>query len=145
MANYRPAPPPLDIKYALEYVHRELRRIGDATSDDADAIFYRTIFAEDASLSAGVSANWKCANANVIRVSTSDTITITGIAFKQPMREFVFINVGTGVVAFKNAGTESSASFRFALPSSLYQLSANHAVTFWYDPVSSRHRPIART
>lgn len=119
--------------------------MSDALRDDAAVIHYRTIYAADASLSAAISANWKCANANVIRMSTSNTVTITGIAFKQPMREFSYINVGTGVVAFKDAGTESSASFRFALPSSLYQLSANHAATFWYDPVSSRHRPISRT
>lgn len=145
MPNYRPSPAPFDVKQLSEYVLREFRRVGDALSDDADQIHYRTIVAEDASLSAGMSANWKCANANVILMSTSNTITITGIAFKQPMREFVFINIGTGVAAFKNAGTESSASYRFALPSSLYQLSANHAVTFWYDHVSSRHRPISRT
>lgn len=145
MPFYRPAPVPFDQKGIPEFVQRELQRIGDALRDDSDSIHYRTIFAEDASLSAGVSANWKCANANVIRMSTSNTITVTGIAFKQPMREFVFINVGTGVVAFKNAGTESSASFRFALPAALYQLSANHAAVFWYDHASSRHRPISRT
>lgn len=145
MPNYAPLPPPSDLKQITDYVLRELRRVGDSLRDNADQIHYRTILAQDASLSAAISANWKCANANVIRMSTSSTVTITGIAFKQPMREFVFINVGTGVVAFKNAGTESSASFRFALPSSLYQLSAGHAVTFWYDPVSSRHRPISRT
>lgn len=145
MPNYRPTPAPFDLKQLPEYVLREFRRAGDALSDDADRIHYRTIFAEDASLSAAISANWKCANANVIRMSTSNTITVTGIAFKQRTREFVFVNVGSGVVAFKNAGTESSASFRFALPSSLYQLSANHSVIFWYDPVSSRHRPLART
>lgn len=145
MPNYRPTPAPNDVKQLPEYVLREFRRAGDALSDSADRIHYRTIYASDASLSAAISANWKCANANVIRMSTSNTITVTGIAFKQPTREFVFINVGSGVVAFKNAGTESSASFRFALPASLYQLSANHSVIFWYDPVSSRHRPLART
>lgn len=145
MPFYRPAPVPFNDKDIPEYVQRELQRIGDALRDDADAIHYRTIFAEDASLSAGVSANWKCANANVIRMSTSNTITVTGIAFKNPMREFVFMNVGTGVAVFKNEGTESSASHRFALPAATYNVSANHAVTFWRDPVSSRHRPLSRT
>lgn len=145
MPFYRPAPIPFNQKDLLEYTQRELQKVGDALRDDADQIHYRTIYAEDASLSAGVSANWKCTNANVVRMSTSNTVTVTGIAFKQPMREFVFINVGTGVVAFKHEGTESSASHRFALPSALYNISANHAVTFWRDPVSSRHRPIART
>lgn len=145
MPNYVPSPVPFDIKQLPEYLQRELRRVGDSLRDDASQIHYRTIVAQDASLSAGMSANWRCANVNVIRMSTSNTLTITGIAFKQAMREFVLINVGTGVVALKNAGTESSASFRFALPSALYQLSANHAVVLWYDAVTSRHRPISRT
>lgn len=145
--SYTPTPPPLgvDARNISEYVQREFRAVSDALRDDAEVIHYRTVYAADASLSAGISANWKCANANVIRMSTSDTVTLTGIAFKQATREFVLINVGTGVVALKNAGTESSASFRFALPSSLYQLSANHAVVLWYDVISSRHRPISRT
>lgn len=145
MPFYRPAPVPFNDKDIPEYVQRELQKIGDALRDDADSIFYRTIFASDASLSAGISANWKCANANVIRMSTSATITVTGIAFKQPMREFVFINVGTGVVKFKHEAAESSASHRFALPAALYDISANHAATFWRDPVSARHRPLCRT
>lgn len=145
MPNYTPTPPPVEVAQVFEWAHREFRRVGDSLRDNADQIHYRTIFQRDSSLSAAISANWKCANANVLRMSTSNTVTITGIAFKQSMREFVFINVGTGVVAFKDAGTESSASFRFALPSSLYQLSANHAVMMWYDPVSSRHRPLCRT
>lgn len=145
MSNYRPPPVPNEAKQLPEYIYRELSKIGDAVRDTREEIYYRTILAADASLSPGISANWKCANANVIRMSTSNTVTVTGIAFKQKMREFVFINVGTGVAAFKNEGTESSASFRFALPSALYQLSSNHAVAFWFDPVSARHRPLSRT
>lgn len=145
MGNYSPTPPPGDGKALAEYVHRELRRVGDNLADAADMIHYRTPYQADASLSNGISANWRCANVNVLRCSTSNTITITGIAYKQAKREMTFINIGTGVLAFKNAGTESSASYRFALPSALYQISANHAVTFWYDPASSRHRPISRT
>jgi 5-keto 4-deoxyuronate isomerase len=144
VGNYVPTPPPGDAKALVEYVHRELRRVGDVLADPADAIHYMTPYA-DASLSDGISANWKCPNATVIRCSTSATITITGIAYKQAKRNFTFLNVGTGVLTFKNAGTESSASFRFALPSALYQISANHAVMFWYDPASARHRPISRT
>jgi hypothetical protein len=145
VGNYVPTPPPgSDPKALVEYVHRELRRVGDVLADPADAIHYMTPYA-DASLSNGISANWKCPNATLIRCSTSATITLTGIAYKQPKRNFTFLNVGTGVLAFKNAGTESSASFRFALPSALYQISAGHAVTFWFDPASARHRPISRT
>lgn len=145
MGNYVPTPPPSDAKDLGEYIHRELRRVGDTLADPADAIHYRTPYAADASLSNGISANWKCANANVIRCSTSNTVTITGIAYKLAKREMTFMNIGTGVLAFKHAGTESSASFRFALPAALYQISANHAVTFWFDPSSSRHRVLSRT
>lgn len=145
MGNYVPTPPPNDPKALAEYVHRELRRAGDTLADPADGIHYNTPYASSASLSAGISANWRCANVNVLRCSTSNTVTITGIAYKLAKREMTFINIGTGVLAFKNEGTESSASFRFALPAALYQISANHAVTLWYDPSSSRHRPLYRT
>lgn len=144
MGNYSPTPPPNDIKALAEYTHRELRRVGDTLADPADAIHYMTPYA-DASLSNGISANWKCPNATVIRCSTSNTVTLTGIAYKLAKRNFTFINIGTGVLALKNAGTESSASYRFALPSALYQISANHAVTTWFDPASSRHRVLSRT
>lgn len=145
MGLYVPTPPPGDAKALAEYIHRELRRAGDTLADAADAIHYNTPYAADASLSNGISANWKCANANIIRCSTSNTVTITGIAYKQAKREMTFMNVGTGVLTFKNEGTESSASFRLALPAALYQISAGHAVTFWRDPSSSRHRVLSRT
>lgn len=144
MGNYVPTPPPYDPKALVEYIHRELRRAGDALADPADAIHYMTPYA-DASLSDAISANWKCPNATIIRCSTSNTITLTGIAYKQAKRNFTFANIGTGVLALKNQGTESSASFRFALPAALYQISAGHTVTTWYDPASSRHRPVSRT
>lgn len=144
MGKFVPTPPPRDIRDLTEYLHRELRRAGDVLDDPADAIHYMTPYA-DASLSDAISANWKCPNATIIRCSTSNTITLTGIAYKQAKRNFTFANTGTGVLAFKNAGTESSVSFRFALPAALYQISANHMVTFWYDPASSRHRPVSRT
>ena len=144
MGKYVPTPRPNEVKDLPEYIHRELRRVGDVLADPADAIHYITPYA-DASLSDAISANWKCPNATIIRCSTSNTITLTGIAYKQAKRNFTFANIGTGVLAFKNAGTESSVSFRFALPAALYQISANHMVTFWYDPASSRHRPVSRT
>jgi len=128
-----------------EWVHRELRAIGAAVADPSDAIHYMTPYAADASLSAGISVNWKCANAALIRCSTSNTVTVGAIAYKVPKRNFTFLNVGTGVLAFKHEDTNASASFRLALPAALYQISANHAVTFWYDPSSTRHRPVSRT
>lgn len=145
MSTYVPTPPPREPKELGEYIHRELRRVGDAVADAADAIHYMTPYAPDASLSAGISANWKCANAVILRCSTSNTVSVGGIGYKLQKRNVTFLNIGTGVLAFKNEDAGSSASFRLALPAALYQISANHAVTFWYDPSSSRHRPISRT
>lgn len=145
MGNYVPTPPPTDPKQLVEYTHRELRKVGDSLRDKSEMVHYDTSFARDGSLSAGISANWRCANKNIIRCSTSNTITIGGIAYKEPCRMQTFINVGTGVLAFKNEDTGSSASFRLALPTPLYQVSANHAVTVWHDPVSSRKRVLSRT
>lgn len=145
MGSYVPSMPPLDPKQLGEWIHRELRAIGKAFADDADAIHYMTPYAADASLSAGISANWKCANAVIIRCSTSSTVTVGAIGYKLAKRCTTFLNIGTGVLAFKHEDTGSSASLRLALPGALYQISANHAVTFWYDPSSTRHRPIFRT
>lgn len=145
MPAYVPSPPPLDPKQLPEWIHRELRAISNAVADNADSIHYMTPYAADASLSAGISANWKCANATIIRCSTSNTVTIGGIGYRNANRNFIYANVGTGVLAFKNEDTGSSASLRFALPAALYQVSANHAVTFWRDPSSSRYRPVSRT
>jgi hypothetical protein len=145
MPNYVPTPRPDDPKQLAEYTHRELRRVGDALRDKAEFIHYDTSFQGDASLSNGISANWKCANKNIIRCSTSATITIGGIAYKEACRIHTYMNVGTGVLAFKNEDTSSSASFRLALPAALYQISAGHCVSFWHDPVSSRKRVLSRS
>lgn len=144
MPNYVPTPAPFDIKQLPEYAMRELRRVGDALADDANQIHYITLPTTE-SLSAATSANWKCSNSNVLRLSTSNTMTFTGLAHKQPYRERVIINVGSGVVVLKSQGTESSASHRFLLSESVWQLSANAAAVIWYDAISSRHRGIART
>ncbi len=145
MGSYVPSMPPTDPKQLGEWIHRELRAIGAAFADPADAIHYMTPYAADASLSNGISANWKCPNATIIRCSTSATITFGAIAYKQAKRNFTFLNVGTGVLVAKHEDTGSSASFRLALPAALYQISAGHAMTTWYDPSSSRHRVVGRT
>lgn len=148
MSTYAPTMPPInpnDLRSLAEWAHRELRAVGSAVSDSRDEIHYMTPYVADGSLSNGISANWKIANAAIVRCSTSNTITVTGFAYKIPKRTFTVANVGTGVLAFKNEGTESSASYRIAAPSALYQISAGHMVTFWYDPSSTRHRPVSRT
>ena len=143
--NYEPGPVPNSDKLVREYLSRELRRIASATRDSAGVVFYRNQAFDELSMSAGDSANYAAPlTANVIRISTSSTVTITGLDDKTPYRERVFLNVGTGVLVMKSEGTESSTSIRFAL-SSDWQLSANASATVWYDPVSSRHRGIGRT
>jgi hypothetical protein len=136
---------PGDVKDVPRFLSQELQRISAALRDNAVTVFYRTSVETETSLSAGDSANYKVGlGSNIIRISTSVTVTLTGISDTTPLRERTFINVGTGVLVFKNQGTESSASHRFALTSD-YQISANGSVTLWFDPISSRHRCIARS
>lgn len=143
--NYEPGPIPLQDKDVREYLGRELRRIANALRDDASVVLYRTGSVTEGTLSAGVSANYRIGIAtNISRFSTSNTVTITGLADTTPNREHVFINIGTGVLVVKSEGTESSASHRFALAEH-WNLSAGAAATFWYDGISSRHRGISRT
>lgn len=142
--SYTPTPPPLDAKYLPSYLDRELRRLASDIRDDADKVFYRTLPVSQGSLSAGVSANYKITRGNVIRLSTSNTQTFTGLDFIDAMREIVFLNVGTGVAVLKSEDAASSASARFALAATL-QLSANAAAVLWYDPLSWRWRCLSRT
>lgn len=142
--NYQPGPLPYTDDTLREFIGRELRKIADSLRDDAKVVFYRNSM-ETTTATAGVSANYKIGRAsNIFRISTSNTVTLTGIADKTAFRERVFFNVGTGVLVLKSDGTESSASHRFALPSD-WQLSANASATLFYDPVSSRHRGLSRT
>jgi hypothetical protein len=133
--SYEPGPVPGDDKQVREYLSRELRRISNSLKT---VVYQQTPVV--ASLSAGISANWKVAG-GVVLMSTSSTITITGIA---DTRARTFVNTGTGVVVFKNEGTESSASYRFALTGNL-ALSAGAALSTWYDFRSARHRGLSKT
>lgn len=142
--NYEPAPPPLQVNQLIEYVYRELLRIRTSLRDDSDTVQYRSLPANQGSLTAAVSADYKIAAGNVVRISSSATVTLTGLALKIPAREVVLINVGSGVVVLKSEGTESSASHRFAL-STDWNLSANAAATLWFDAASARWRGISRT
>lgn len=142
--NYLPSPVP-GVAELPRYLAQELQRISASLKDSAARVFYVTSAENESSLSAGDSANYRCGgSSNVIRVSTSSTVTLTGIADKTANRVRIFVNVGTGVLVLKNAGTESSASHRFSLPQD-WNLSANATATLWYDPASARHRGIART
>lgn len=143
--SYKPASSPQgkDVSELARYVGEELRRVATSTRDNADVVWYRTV-AATASISAGISANWRVPQGNVIRISASNTMTLTGIAEKTPFRERTFVNVGTGVVVFKSEASESSASNRFALPVD-WQISANGSATLWRDPISARHRGLSKT
>lgn len=142
--SYEPAPLPQKADGLVEYLSRELRRLAGTLKDDAQVVQYRSSPVTAGTLSAGVSANWKLPFGNVIRLSASNTVTLTGLAVKTANRELVLLNVGTGVVHLKNQATESSASYRFALVNSL-DLSQNAAVTLWFDAASARWRAIGRT
>lgn len=142
--NYEPAPLPQDEKKLIEYLSRELRRLSAIVRDDTAVVLYRTSPADQGSLTAGVSANWKIAAGNVVRISSSATVTLTGLKGISQNREVALINVGTGVVVLKSEASESSASNRFALPST-WNLSANAAAILWYDGASRRLRGLSRT
>jgi hypothetical protein len=128
-----------------EFLQRELVRLSNSLGDDVPKVQYRTDYST-ASLSSGVSANWKIAAGNVIRISSSVTQTLTGLVLSSPVecREIVLMNVGTGVVVLNSQDAASSASSRFALPTN-WNLSANASAVLWYDPVSSRFRGVSRT
>jgi hypothetical protein len=142
--SYDPAPLPQRADGLVEYLSRELRRLSGTLKDDAQVVQYRTAPATAGTLSDGVSANYKLPAGNIIRLSASNTVTLTGLAMKTPNREVVLVNIGTGVVHLKTAGTESSASYRFALVNSL-DLSQNASAICWYDAASARWRVIGRS
>ena len=144
--KYQPAPPPNEAKALSEYVYREFRRVAAALADDAEVVAYRSRPADAGTLSAAVSANWKIADGNVLRVSASITTTLTGLKVAQPYnRELVLLNDGTAPVVLKHDGTESSASCRFSLPTSTdSHIQANGGTIIWYDPKKLRWRQLTR-
>lgn len=140
--KYRPANVPRETSQLAEYLQRELQRIANA---DQEVVLYRTLAADAGTLSSGVSANWRIAAGNVVRISTSNTLTLTGLALSpNANRELALINVGNGVLVLLSENAGSSASNRFALPTT-WQLSANAAAVLWYDAASSRLRGLGRT
>lgn len=141
--SYEPGPLPQDVRHIIEFLSREFRRIAAVVRDDSPVVQYRTDPVNQGSLTAGVSANYKIAAGNLVLISTSATVTLTGLANTAPNREMVLINVGTGVLVLKSEATESSASYRFALVNS-FDLSQNASATLWFDPHSFRWRCIGR-
>lgn len=142
--NYEPLPPPMRVADVLPYLARELRKLAGIIRDDSPVVQYRTDPVKQESLTAAVSANYKIAAGNVVRISSSVTVTLTGLANIADNRELTLINIGTGVVVLKSQASESSASYRFALPAD-WQLSANASAMLWFDAASARWRGIGRT
>lgn len=142
--NYEPAPVPSNPKDLPEYLNRELRRFGSLMRDESQVVLYRTMPANQESLTAAVSANYKIAAGNIVRISSSATVTLTGLAYTNPNREIALVNVGTGVVVLKTEDAASSSAFRFALPLD-WHLSANASAVLWYDSFSFRWRGLSRT
>lgn len=144
--NYDPGPPPGSPtpQTIVEFMIRELRRIGQSFRDDTPSVHYETI-PNTPAVTTGIAANWKLAQANIFRVSTSNTITLTGIASRDANRQITLINIGSGVLTLKNESSESSASNRIVLSSATLALSANHAATLWRDAASARWRWLGST
>jgi hypothetical protein len=138
--RYIPGPTPEKVENLPQFIRQELNRISDAQG----VVLYREN-PSNASLSAGISADWKIAAGNVVRLSTSAATTLTGLSVLSPAnRELVLINVGHGIVVLKSQDSASAAAYRFALVGTL-ELSANAAVSLWYDAQSARWRAIGRT
>lgn len=142
--NYTPHPPAGDPKALMEYVYRELQAVAKQLKDDAPRVAYASLAVDAGTLSAGVSANWKIPAGNIVRLSLSATLTLTGIADKTPNRIRVLRNVGTAALVLVSGSANSSASYRFNFALD-YNISQNHAITLWYDPKIARHVALSRT
>lgn len=140
--NYEPAQPPKDPARLAEYLTRELRRIASTLNEEAPRVHYAVGQLTPVTWAAN---NYKPEGldaANVVRISASVTQTLSGIALHSPYRLMQIINIGDGVVVLPDEDTGSSASSRFATASPV-NLSADSSVLLWYDPISSRWRPLA--
>lgn len=142
--SYKPNPVPFDAKDLPRFLQQELLRLSNSLADSAEVIFYRPSPTR-CSLSAGIAANWKVAG-NVLLISASATITLTGLARDSMAgnREVVLINTGTAAVVLLSEDATSSASNRIVLPAT-WNLSANAAAILWRDPYAARWRGIAKT
>lgn len=143
---YTPQPPPFDVKQLPSYLDLELQRISRDLADNASTVFYVTdpVTSASLSISNGSSANWKVAG-NVLLVSCSTTQTFTGFqrGLMDATRVFFFVQVGAGVAVLKSEASESSASNRMALVSSI-SLSQNGSLMLWRDPIAARWRGLAK-
>lgn len=85
-------------------------------------------------------------SAATIRVSSSTSINLTGLAGGYSNRIITLINVGSQDISINHESGSSSSENRFSLPSnSAISLSANRPVTFIYDITSQRWRMVARS
>lgn len=75
----------------------------------------------------------------ILRLSSTDTWRVTGLAGGFYGRVMMIFNVGSEAIILSAEDTDSIAANRFALNQDLY-LYPHHAAVLWWDPTSSRWR-----
>lgn len=141
--SYAPGPTPTNPEAVPAFLARELARISAATKDNAPSVKYAPGTISPAFTANNFKPNGLAA-ANVVRISTSATQTLTGIAQFDAWRELYVLNVGTGTLVLTSEDAASSASARFSLPAT-WNLSANASAHLWRDAISARWRGVSRT
>lgn len=82
------------------------------------------------------------ATCNIIRLTASAAINLTGIAGGADGRRLTLMNVGTNTVTLTHNATSTAAN-QFLCPGSVnFALTTNKSVDLWYDILSSRWRVI---
>lgn len=89
--------------------------------------------------------NWTPATPlpNVIRVTSSTAVSITGLTAPTTERRITLCNIGANNITLAHDSASSTAANRFYCPgSTTATLTANSSVDLWYDVTSSRWRVI---
>lgn len=90
-------------------------------------------------------SNWAptgFASCNIIRLTASAAINLSGIGAGTAGRRITLMNVGTNTVTILHNSTSTAAN-QFLCPGSVnFSLTANKCVDLWYDTTSSRWRII---
>lgn len=82
--------------------------------------------------------NYVPGNYDVLRLSSSKVVQITGIANGVKGRSLRIINSGNYVITFKDESASSLAKNRFSIPRYTVQLQPLDSVTFYYDSTAQR-------
>ena len=87
--------------------------------------------------------NYDPGDANVLRLSASGAINLTGITRGDESRLLTLVNVGTNTITLKNQDANSSAQNRIiGLGAADFALAANVSALLWYDIVTLRWRQV---